>query len=278
MKKQILLFALVCITTASFATIRIVDKNGGGQYTTIQAAINAALNNDTVLVWPGTYMEQITLSKNILLMGSGYENTIITGSFTGATITMSNGFLQWFTISGLTSSGVHLSGGTIRNCVVNACSGHGIYTDSGGGNIFNCVVIDNANVGIRAWGGYIYVSNCICKGNVGSEIDGDDGGYGCNPHIDLSYTNVFGGANCCNDNLGVINIDPSFISSTDYHIGEGTPCWNTGHPSLKDPDGTRSDMGYFGGPNCPIYPVVYEITTTPNGNNINIQAKARANY
>jgi len=37
-------------------------------------------------------------------------------------------------------------------------------------------------------------------------------------------------------------------------------------------------MGYFGGPECPIYPTVFEIIITPNGNNINLEAKGRANY
>jgi len=69
-----------------------------------------------------------------------------------------------------------------------------------------------------------------------------------------------------------------FTSSSDYHISQGSPCWNTGNPSLSDPDGSVSDMGYFGGPDCPIYPVVYEIQITPNGSNINLQAKGRANY
>jgi len=33
-----------------------VDDSGGKQYTTIQGAINAAQNGDTIKVWPGTYV------------------------------------------------------------------------------------------------------------------------------------------------------------------------------------------------------------------------------
>jgi pectin methylesterase-like acyl-CoA thioesterase len=63
MKKTILLFAFLCLASSLFATTIIVDINGGGQFTSIQAGINAANTNDTVKVWPGTYFEQVNLNK-----------------------------------------------------------------------------------------------------------------------------------------------------------------------------------------------------------------------
>jgi len=39
------------------------------QFPTIQAAINAASSGNTVKVLPGTYTEQITINKNLTLMG-----------------------------------------------------------------------------------------------------------------------------------------------------------------------------------------------------------------
>jgi hypothetical protein len=278
MKKQILLIAMLFVAITSFATIKIVDQNGGGQYTTIQTAINAALNNDTVLVWPGTYMEAVNLNKNIVLMGSGYENTIITGN-NAATVSLANGIIEWFLISSLTGDGVLVTGttGIIRNCVIKSCSSHGISSITGDASIINCIIVNNGAVGIYTGGNdaYLWVINCIARNNnYTTNIWCHLGGITL-MYSNSSYGNYSGGIYGLQ---GVINVDPAFISSTDYHIGEGTPCWNTGHPSIKDPDGTQSDMGYFGGPDCPIYPVVYEITTTPNGNNINIQAKARANY
>ena len=271
--KKITIIFIVCIllNTASFATIRIVDINGGGQYTTIQAGINAASNNDTVLVWPGTYQEQIALSKNITLMGSGYENTIITGNF-NPTVIISQGKLQWFLISSLMGDGISISGGIVTNCVVKSCAHFGIACSSGSGIINNCVIANNAHWGV--WTNRtLNITNCISYYNTGG------GYYYYNCTLYLLYSN----GSCGNYygslvKQGNINIDPAFPSTDDYHVTQGTPCWDTGHPSLKDPDGTRSDMGYFGGPDAPIYPVVYEITTSPNGNNINIQAKARANY
>ncbi|MDP2207861.1 MAG: pectinesterase family protein [Bacteroidota bacterium] len=253
----------------------IVDINGGGQYTSINAAIGVANSNDTVKVWPGTYLEQVTLNKNIVLMGSGYENTIITGNFSPS-ITVSSGKLQWFRVTSLTGIGIMISGGTVNNCVIMGCANVGIQSNSGTGTITNCVIWNNGSYGIYAKSpGYLTVYNCISRNNTGAGFYGDSN-YGCFNRMTLSYSN--GSRSCTVGNQGCIDSDPMFASSLDFHISEGSPCWNTGNPSLYDPDGSISDMGYFGGPDCPIYPVVTEIIITPSGNTINLQAKGRANY
>ncbi|MBU1638240.1 right-handed parallel beta-helix repeat-containing protein, partial [bacterium] len=43
-----------------------------------------------------------------------------------------------------------------------------------------------------------------------------------------------------------IEADPLFTAS--FTLGSGSPCIDTGDPTLSDPDGSRSDMGAFGGP------------------------------
>lgn len=47
---------LTLVAQISAATI-VVDIHGGGDFTTIQAALNAAANGDTIEVWPGVYTE-----------------------------------------------------------------------------------------------------------------------------------------------------------------------------------------------------------------------------
>ncbi|MBN1339048.1 MAG: hypothetical protein JXA03_06985 [Bacteroidales bacterium] len=275
MKKHILLSVLLALTglSSAFATIRIVDINGGGQYTTIQAGINAAANNDTVLVWPGTYNGQITLQKSIVLMGSGYENTIISSN-SNPTIIMNSGKLEYFRITSLAGCGIQIQGGIVSNCVVISCSSHGIFCNGGtDSKVLNTVILYNGEQGIYCNpSGFLYAINCISRLNTGYGFNGDQ----YDNRINISYSN--GSRYATVNNQGCIDIDPAFPSQFDFHVTQGTPCWDTGHPALKDPDGTRSDMGYFGGPDAPICPVVYEITTSPNGNNIDIQAKARANY
>ncbi|MFH1120848.1 MAG: pectinesterase family protein [Bacteroidota bacterium] len=273
MKKIIILIAMLWLTNFVFGTIILVDQNGAGQYSSIQAAINVANTSDTVRVWPGIYQEQITMSKNITLQGSGFENTVITGTF-NPTITISYGQISWFRISSLSGDGISMSGGTVKNCIVNNCANCGISSNSGNGNVINCILNNNGQIGISQCHGIINVTNCIAINN---------GSYGfrrgdqyCSGAINLSYS--CGSALYTTGNIGCFNTDPFFLSDNDYHISEGSPCWNLGNPSLNDPDGSHSDIGYYGGPDCPIYPVVYEIQITPNGSTIDLQAKGRANY
>ena len=46
-----------------------VDDSGGADYTTIQEAIDAANESDTVFVYSGTYNENILIDKEIKLLG-----------------------------------------------------------------------------------------------------------------------------------------------------------------------------------------------------------------
>jgi hypothetical protein len=273
MKKKILIIvAMIICTSIAFSNTIIVDINGGGQFTSIQTAINNASAGDTIKVWPGTYFEQITLNKNIVLMGSGYENTKLTGSF-DPTITISAGKLMWFLISSTAGDGVRISGGIITNVVIIGCSKHGIDCTAGSPNVLNSVVLNNVSAGmtVSSSTANLYVQNCIGRGN--GQYDYTSGWW----NIIVSYSNG-NRSSCSAGGQGCINVDPLFSSELDFHISQGSPCWNTGNPSLSDPDGSTSDMGYFGGPDCPIYPTVFEIIITPNGNNINLEAKGRANY
>jgi len=279
MKKLLLAVVVVIFTIPAFATITIVDINGAGQFTSIQQAIDNANPGDTIQVWPGTYNEAININKNVVLQGSGYENTILTSS-TNPTVTMSNGLIKWFMISSTMGNGIKVTNGRIHNCVIKSCALNGIYADNGASYIQNCVVVNNNSSGINATSSNasITVINTISRNNNGN------GFYigGCYPYFLQSYCNGSSGSadyHCgISGGQGSVDADPIFVSTTNYHLSSGSPCFNTGQPSLSDPDGSVSDMGYFGGPDCPISPVVYEMTITPNGNNINVQAKARANY
>lgn len=276
MKKLFILSVILILVVPLSANTIIVDQNGGGQFTTIQAAIQAASSGDTVKVWPGTYnTEQVNLNKTIVLMGSGYENTSIVSNFNPA-VRISAGILQWFMITSLNGDGMVLDGtqAVVRSCVIANCLGRGIVSNTGTNSIINCVLVNNSNSGVQAdAGATINVTNCIARpnGGVGFDRPGYTGGV-----LNLSFSN--GSNTYTTGNQGVININPAFVSAIDFHISQGSPCWDTGNTSLTDPDGSRSDMGYFGGPDCPIYPTVFEILIEPNGNNINLKAKARANY
>jgi hypothetical protein len=113
-----LLGALACAGSASAATINVP----AGQ-ATIQAAINAANNGDTVLVAPGTYYGLIDFKgKAITLKSSGGAAvTILDGNNNAPIVTFANGesnssVLQGFTLTHakptapMYGSAVHISG------------------------------------------------------------------------------------------------------------------------------------------------------------------------
>jgi len=62
----------------------------------------------------------------------------------------------------------------------------------------------------------------------------------------LSQTGEIGGVLLQNR----VNADPAFVNTTDFVLGPSSPARNAGDPDprLNDIDGTRNDMGIYGGP------------------------------
>jgi hypothetical protein len=187
------------------------------------------------------------------------------------------GKIQWFLISSTQGVGVKISSGILTNCCIVGCSGFGILNNTSGSTctIINCIIYNNGGYGIAGdLHATINVINCISRNNSST-------GFYSYPYgsaaMNVSYSN--GSRYNTGGNQGCIDQDPNFtLPPSNFHISGGSPSWNTGNPSLNDPDGSQSDMGYFGGTDCPIFPVVTEIIITPATSTINLQAKARANY
>ena len=279
--KKILAFYLatffILIVDLSAKTI-IVDKSGLGQYKTIQAGINAALAGDTVKVFPGIYDEQINVGKDIVIQGSGYEYTQIVSNSNPA-VSISSGKIMWFAISSNTGVGIGMTGGTVTNCVIWNCPDRGIEVIGGTTAIVvNCNIIDNY---IGKYGGQVYVKDglfTVINSIIRNTSDSQSGAwvqYG-NGKYNLLYS-CLGISNSSGINL--IISDPKFVSSTNYKISSSSPCWDTGKPDIYDPDGSRSDIGYYGGVDAPVFPVIYDLKIyyNPDGS-VNIEATASSRY
>ncbi len=139
-----------------------------GNYPTIQSAINAASNGDTVLVSPGTYVENINfLGKNITVTSSnGPAATIIDGNHNGTVATFNHSE---------TAASV-LSGFTIRNGFQSGGFGGGISISSASPTISSNVI--TGNHAVYGIGIYVYDGSATIKNNTITYNDQTGAGSG----------------------------------------------------------------------------------------------------
>jgi len=117
-----LLFSALMATPAAAATWYVLP-DGNGDEPTIQAALDACAENDSVLAAAGTYLENLVWPATdgiVLVSESGSEETVIDGSERGSVITVAPGLIQ-------VSETTRIEGFTITNG--SAESGGGIFCD-----------------------------------------------------------------------------------------------------------------------------------------------------
>jgi len=272
-------------------------------YLTITEAVPNATFGDTILVGSGTYYEKVSLNQNqdiSLISESGPYETIIdaTGEFHGVS---GAGTVQGFTIRNANGPGVKKTQKVINNIIENN-NEQGVLMMGGNNKIvanniirnnpsstygggIRCTggnddskVVNNVIIGNMAQdGGGIYISdgadllvaNNIITNNTVPSYGGGIRVYNSNPTI--IYNNVWN--NSPNDiyghtpGEGSISEDPLFVSeaSGDYRLQAASPSVDTGNPdsSYNDIDGSRNDMGVYGGPGAiPSIPLAPSIVTT----------------
>jgi nitrous oxidase accessory protein len=122
-----LVFSSVGLTTANVNDTLYVDDDGTADYTSIQAAIDAANEGDTIFVYAGSYVGPLNITKTLTLTGEAKFSTVIDGKKLGEdmiTITAPHVCISEFTLrNGPTGVGYN-SAIKLENaddCVIEQC-------------------------------------------------------------------------------------------------------------------------------------------------------------
>jgi len=228
-------------------------------YPTIQRAINAAREGDTVRVRAGTYRESVHIMKRVWLESEeGSEHTIIDAAGFGFGISVVNiqdtigSAIRGFNIKNSDEDGIFLTDGASLRIMNNIIENPGrrtlliyegliyasvinnVFTDSGlelyisFANISNNIIYNVRNTAL--WNVFLYENPVVPDYNIVF-------GYRSltnNPPIHLGENNI-------------IDQDPLFLDNS-YRLSRLSPGVNSGNPDLLDPDRSRSDIGAYGGP------------------------------
>src|SRR6185437_10122430 len=179
--------ALVCLVCTNLVHAQ-TTINVPADQPTIQTAINAANNGDTVVVAPGTYIENLDfLGKAITVTSSdGPSLTIVDGNAAGPVATFK------------TNEGVNsvLNGFTLRNGVPSQAipsdgmSGAGVWIYYSSPTITNNFIVSNhsiCGIGMKIQGGSAMVRGNTISDNTQAGATGNCGGGGIDVTGDSSH-------------------------------------------------------------------------------------------
>jgi parallel beta-helix repeat protein len=250
MKTSLILVVVLCMPALAFtATIYVPDD-----YTTIQEAIDAAVDGDTIIVKPGTYVENIDFVGKAINLTSeqGADVTTIDGNKTGSVVSFKSG----------EDSDSVLDGFTITN-------GTGTYFEYTldywpyfGGGIFcvesspvlkhNIIKLNDADYGggVCCWSS---ASPELLENTIAENKSGSGGGICCGESSSPLIT-----GNNISDNVGVVgggiycrNASPEvtscLISGNTAFEGAGAYCRDDSSPAFINNIISRNTAQFEGG-------------------------------
>jgi uncharacterized repeat protein (TIGR01451 family) len=156
---------------------------------------------------------------------------------------------------------------------------HAIYWNKGSDGVMkNNFVIDNGwyeTIRMKDFSGSLIVQNNTIADNLGTclIVDADMiliknniitgnsmAGTLNSKYVILSYNNMWGNWNGngieADSMEGNMSANPMFVGDGDYHLQFASLCIDRGDPAVPDVDGSRSDLGAYGGPGGENYEYV----------------------
>jgi len=228
---SIIVILVISLYPLSSATIINIPAD----YPTIQQGIDASVNGDTVLVQPGTYVENINFNGHNIVLGSLFlttgdtsyiSQTVIDGDGWGTVVSFENG----------EDSTAIISGFTIQNGYV-YWNGGGIYCGSSSSPTISNNIITRNYASEGGSGGGICCENNSNPKIVNNTISANGGDYGggiycsqnSNPEIynniiSGNYGGYYGGGIFCGNSSSPTIINNTITENTASWIGGGGLC------------------------------------------------------
>ena len=200
----IMVLGLLLADGAGAATLT-VNAIGGADYTKIQDAINNASDGDTILVYSGTYYEQVNVNKQLILQGidTGSGKPVVNADGIGSAITLSagNNRVEGFTAINGSDAGIYIisNNNSVRNNTANSNKNNGIYLYHSNDNSLSGNNASNNNF----YGIFLDTSlrNTLTGNIATSNVEGIN--LGGNLPGGNSFDNMLVGNKVSNNNLGI---------------------------------------------------------------------------
>lgn len=262
-------------------TIKVAKS--GGDYNTISAAVQAAGAWDTIIVYPGVYIESIHAStKNVNLVGINRETCIVrmdTADRDNPPGEFSGGYVANLTF--LQTASTPLAGKDIYTATRGSC-GYGIHVDwpaSKNNNLLieNCNIISNSDpgIGIGLQPNFtLTLRNCTIKQLIDFE------NHSATEDIGAIYVHESGGAGAAFDGHDQFLI---IDKCTVYNSGKYTVGLSGDHGAAADRSAQIESVNtqYWaktgGASNSTIYSRTPAVSPAISGNNIFISDKSYGN-
>jgi len=241
--KQYVSFGGTCRVDAIFGNNSTGQRNGG-PFLTISAAITAAISGDTIIVYPGTYSELITMKVGVDVIGTSKRTCIISAIGVTANtvlVTSANSSrLENFTLNISTSGNFSIKGilvgdtadtATFENLILNVTKTidagtlqvYGIHVDGAGSapsyrySITNCEIVVNSTGTTN--------NRCLIADTSTNAIRAIhstffcNGGIACQTNfasssITATACHIEGSVADISQTLGTINISSSYLANS----------------------------------------------------------------